>query len=133
MPSKLSFPNPYLISLKHRGKVCYLLIFGRFSLHIPGWPRIHYVDQVGLELTEIREPLQPSVGIKGVRQGKVYFDSVLELSVHLKRESMMEFIQENMHLGTLKARLQTEAKNTGQLHDQAQGSKDCPTTLPSPA
>lgn len=79
------------------GRFVIYLFFGRFSLCIPGWPRIHYVDQAGLELTEIHEPLQPSVGIRGVRQGKVYFDSVLELSVHLKRESMMEFIQENMH------------------------------------
>jgi hypothetical protein len=39
----------------------------------------------------------------------------------------MEFIQGNMHLGTFKVQLQTEAKNTGQLHDQAQVSKDYPT------
>jgi hypothetical protein len=51
----------------------YLFIFnvlffetGSFYIHIPGCLGTHYINQAGLELTEMGLPLPPSAGIKGV-------------------------------------------------------------------
>ena len=48
-------------------KFClFVFIQARVSLCSSSCPRTHYVDQVGLELIEIRLPLPPSAGIKDV-------------------------------------------------------------------
>ena len=44
----------------------FIFLHDRVSLCSPGCPETCSVDQAGLELTEIRLPLPPSAGIKGV-------------------------------------------------------------------
>ena len=48
---KLCITTPHLI----------LFYWRQVSLHYPGYPGIHYVDQDGLELTEIRLLLPPEI------------------------------------------------------------------------
>jgi hypothetical protein len=39
--------------------VCLIAFKNRVSLYSSGCPRIHYIDQAGLKLTEIQLPLPP--------------------------------------------------------------------------